>query len=260
MLTVIVPLDFSSTSFNAAHYAAHMYEGRADAKLILYHFYPKGEDTTMAANYLTSLQAELSAFTPNIEVLLESGDNFVDSLHAYSHVKGAYMIVMGLTGKTPLAQRFSGTNTLKMAEKNICPVLIVPDGAKFVTISNVLLASEMKCVEETPALLAVKRILADFKPFVHVLNVDSSHYISLTTAYLEERQKMATLLEEFCPEFYFSRMFDFNESVNLFSEDKNIDMIIIAPKYHSFYEKLFKTQHTKQLIYHSKVPVLAVHE
>jgi nucleotide-binding universal stress UspA family protein len=93
-----------------------------------------------------------------------------------------------------------------------------------------------------------------------VLNVDSSHYISLTKAFKEERDKMEVLLAEFDPEFYFMRLFDFHESVNLFIEDKNIDMLIIGPKHHSFYERLFKTQHTKTMIYQSKVPVLAVHE
>ena len=37
MITVIVPLDFSETSFNAAHYAADMYKERPGAKIILYH-------------------------------------------------------------------------------------------------------------------------------------------------------------------------------------------------------------------------------
>ncbi len=46
----------------------------------------------------------------------------------------------------------------------------------------------------------------------------------------------------------------------MFTEDKDIDMIIIAPKHHSFYERLFKTQHTKKMIYQCKVPVLAVYE
>ena len=71
---------------------------------------------------------------------------------------------------------------------------------------------------------------------------------------------MEALLSEFNPEFYFMRLFDFHESINLFAKDKNIDMIIIAPRHHGFYEKLFKTQHTKTMIYQSKVPVLAVHE
>jgi nucleotide-binding universal stress UspA family protein len=260
MTNVIVPLDFSETSFNAAHYAAAMYKGRADVTIILYHYHAHGEDAAVSGNYLNSLKEELAGQCPNIDTFQESGDNFIDSLAAYAHVKGAYMTVMGLTGKTPLAQRFSGSNTLKMAEKDVCPVLVIPPDAKYKAISNVLIVSEMKYVEETPVLVAVKRILADFKPSLHVLNVDSTHYISLTTAFKEERDKMEALLAEFKPEFYFMRLFDFHESVNLFVEDKGIDMIIIGPKHHSFFERLFKTQHTKTLLYQSKVPVLAVHE
>jgi nucleotide-binding universal stress UspA family protein len=260
MTTVIVPLDFSETSFNAAHYAAAMYKGRTDILLVLYHYYADEAEKDTANNYLSSLRDELIAQCPNIDTMLESGDNFIDSLAAYAHVKGAYLVVMGLTGKSALAQRFSGSNTLKMAEKDICPILIIPPNAAFQTISNVLIVSEMKFVEETPVLVAIKRVLQDFKPSLHVLNVDSSHYISLTKAFKEERDKMEVLLAEFDPEFYFMRLFDFHESVNLFIEDKNIDMLIIGPKHHSFYERLFKTQHTKTMIYQSKVPVLAVHE
>lgn len=260
MKTVIIPLDFSQTSFNAAHYAADMFSNRADVTLILYHFYDKGEELTEVNNYLETLKRELSVTSTPIETFSESGDNFIESLTAFAHVRRAYMIIMGLTGKSPISQRFSGSNTLKMAEKNICPVLIVPSEASYKGLDNVLISSEMKYVQETPVLLAVKRVLEDFKPSLHILNVDESHYISLTTAFKEERDKMESLLADFKPEFYFMRLFDFHESVNLFVNDKNIDMIIIEPKHHSFYEKLFKTQHTKKMIYQSKVPVLAVHE
>lgn len=261
MKTVIVPLDFSETSFNAAHYAANMYKNREDVALILYHFYHDAEDKEVTHHYLDTLQSELAVDSTTLtQSVTESGDNFIDSLSAFAHVKSAYMIVMGLTGKTKLEQRFSGTNTLKMAEKNVCPVLIVPEDAAYVSISNVLITSQMKYVEDTPVLLAVKRVLTDFRPAVHILNVDESHYISLTSDFKAERDKMEALLIDFKPEFYFMRLFDFHESVNLFAHDKEIDMIIIGPQHHSFYEKLFKTQHTKKMIYQSKVPVLAVHE
>jgi nucleotide-binding universal stress UspA family protein len=260
MLQVIVPLDFSETSFNAAHYACNMYKKRNDVNIILYHFYTGNEDVATEEKYFVTLKNELLTVAPNIETYIESGDNFIDSLAAYAHVRAAYMIIMGLTGKTPLAQRFSGSNTLKMVEKNICPVLIVPDNAKFSKVDNVLITSEMKSVEEGPVLLTVKRVLNDFKPALHILNVDDRHYIALTPAFKAERDKMEELLKEFNPEFYFMRLYDFHEAADLFVEDKNIDIIIIAPKYHSFYERLFKTQHTKKLIYQSKVPVLAIHE
>jgi hypothetical protein len=104
----------------------------------------------------------------------------------------------------------------------------------------------------------VKEFLKDIKPAVHILNVDSSHYISLTSDFKESRDKMEAMLAEFKPEFYFMRLFDFHESINLFSKDKQIDLIIIAPKQHSFFTRLFKTQHTKTLIYQSTIPVLAI--
>jgi nucleotide-binding universal stress UspA family protein len=260
MLNVIVPLDFSQTSFNAAHYAANMYKGKDNVTLILYHFYSDGEDTITAKNYLTSLAVEFSGMVSSIDTELDSGDNFIDSLAAFAQVKGAYMIVMGLTGKTPREQRFSGTNTLKISEKEICPVLIVPEDAVYNGISNALITSELKSVEETPTLLAVKRVLELFKPSLHILNTNSDYYLFLPDDVKEERNKMAELLSVFNPEFYFMRLFDFQESIDVFAKDKNIDLIIIAPRYHTFFERLFKTPHTNKLIYHSKVPVLAVHE
>jgi nucleotide-binding universal stress UspA family protein len=260
MVNVIIPIDFSETSFNAAHYGAKMYANRADVNIILYHFYSSGEDVAVAKDYLDGLQKELVGIAHTMETITESGNSFIESLTAFAHVKAAYMIVMGLTGKSSLAQRFSGSNTLKMAEQNICPVLIVPADAAYEGVENVLIASEMKSIEDTPVLLAVKRVLADFKPNVHVVNVDDSHYISLTKGFKAERDEMEKLLADFNPEFYFMRMFDFHESINLFVNDKDINMIIMGPKHHSFFERLFKTQHTKKMIYQSKVPVLAVHE
>ncbi len=260
MLNVIVPLDFSQTSLNAAHYAANMFSGKPDVSVILYHYYSDDEDTTTARNYLNSLKQEFSTLLNHVEIELESGNNFIDSVAAFAHVKGAFMIVMGLTGKTPREQRFSGSNTLKLSEKEVCPVLIVPDDAVYNDISNALITTELKAVEETPTLLAVKRMLQLFKPSLHILNINSSHYIALTEDFKKERDKMEVILSEFNPEFYFMRLFDFHESVDVFARDKNIDLIIIAPRYHNFYERLFKTQHTKKLIYQSKVPVLTIHE
>jgi nucleotide-binding universal stress UspA family protein len=260
MITIIIPLDFSQTSFNAAHYAASMYKDRTDVTLILYHFYAHGENREIAQNYLTSLKSELSREVSNVETAIESGEKFIDCLAAFAHVRRAYMIVMGLTGKTPAAQRFSGSNTLLMTEKGICPVLIIPEGVTFNGISNMLITSELKFVEETPCLMTVKRVLQYFKPSLHILNVDHKHYIQLSEDYKAEKDKMEALMAEFDPSFYFMDLYDFHESVNTFAADNNIDLIIISPKYHDFFGKLFKTLHTKKLIYHTKVPVLAIHE
>ena len=262
MFNIIVPLDFSEPSLNAARYAANMYHGRSDVKIILYHFYSKGENITTAKELLNAKKDELSLLVNNIETELESGDYFIDCLAEYAHVTDAFMIVMGLNGNSPKLQRFSGTNTLSLSERGVCPILTVPVDAVYTGIANALISSELKGVEDTPSLLAVKRVLCQIKPLpmLHILNVNAEHYISLNENFKTERDKMENLLIDFKPEFYFMRLFDFHESVNEFVKNKDINLIIIAPKYHNFFERLFKTQHTRKLIYQTSVPVLVIHD
>ncbi|MFZ1784903.1 MAG: universal stress protein [Ferruginibacter sp.] len=260
MNNIIIPLDFSLTSFNAAHYAADMFRGREDVTLVLYHYYRHGEDISTAENYLNSLRAELIASHLPIKTELESGDKFIECLSAFAFSQRAFMIVMGINANQPRSRLFFGSQCLQMTEQEICPVLIVPEKATFKKIDHALVTSELKFVQENPCLLAIKKILAYFKPTLHILNVDPKHYIFLAEKYREEKKKMEELMADFKPTFYFMNLFDFNDSVLTFAADKQIDMIIISPKYHDFFGKLFKTQHTKKLLHHSNVPVLAVHE
>src|SRR6476661_6003082 len=144
MTTVIVPIDFSQTSLNAAHYTAGLYRNNPSVHVIFYHFTDNDKEHDTAKNYLESLRAELSESLPNSESCVEGGKNFIEALGKFAHAKRAFLVIMGLTGKTPMSQRFSGSNTLKMAEQNVCPVLIVPEDARYEQLDNVLITSEMK--------------------------------------------------------------------------------------------------------------------
>ena len=100
----------------------------------------------------------------------------------------------------------------------------------------------------------------DQAALLHVINVDKDHYISLTEEYEKEKQDLKKLFEGFNPEFYFMRLFEMEEALDLFSKDKNIDLLIAIQKNHSFMESLFHRSRTKILSYRSKVPILVVHE
>ena len=93
-----------------------------------------------------------------------------------------------------------------------------------------------------------------------MVNVDEEHFISLTEEYEKEKQELKTLFADYRPEFYFMRLYDVDEALNLFAETRNIDMIILIQKDHSFIKKFFKGDRTKKLAYHSQVPILVVHE
>ena len=275
MKKLLVPTDFSDTSKNAALFAAQMVADIQNAKIILIHVSDKitgGSDGSplteddddrriILTQALSQLKDELLAVAQvPIEFAMEKGSSLVETLTRYVRYQAIDMVIMGITGATRLEQIFMGSNTLDMAKESVCPVLIVPPDAKYRKIKNVVLASDFKEVDTTIPLAPLKATLDLFKPALHIVNVDSEHYVELTDEYKAERAKLEVMLKGYAPEFYFIRQYDFFEAISQFVDDRKIDMIVIVPKDRSFVSGLFKTSHTKKLAYHSHVPIVAIHE
>jgi nucleotide-binding universal stress UspA family protein len=261
MKTVIIPVDFSETSLNAVRYGANMLTGKPGTNVILYNMFEKDSDSATAGPYLESLRAELlQDGVEKVECVKEMGDNLIDCLGRLAYQKAATLILMGISEKEEWKQLLLGSNTIKMAEQNICPVMIIPPASKYAGIKNIALTSDFKNVDATTPVLAIKTVLEIFNSSLHIINVDNEHYVSLTEEYLTERAKMQKMFAEFNPEFYFIGMNDFFEAVEQFAKDRNIDLIVIIPKNHSFVNSLFSSHHTKKLAFHSPVPLLAAHE
>jgi len=261
MKTVIIPVDFSETSLNAARYAAEMLSEKPDASIILFNLYHRDDEYEMAGTYLDSLKNELlRKGDKEIECVREKGDDLIDSLERLAYQKSATLIVMGITGKSPARQNLIGSHTLKIAMRDVCPVLIVPAQATFNGIRNVALASDFKNVEEITPVTYLKAVLDFFKPKLHIVNVNSEIHVALNEELKEERAWLADQFSDYDPEFYFITTFDFHETIEQFVQDKNIDIVINVPRNHGFYDSVFKSSATKKLAFHSSIPVLAAHE
>lgn len=261
MKTVIVPIDFSETSYNSARYAVKMVTGSYDVNLILFHVYEKESQEEEAYFMLEKLKNDLNhSGITKISCYAEQNDDFPDTLARFARHRSAHVIVMGLMGQSMLDKIFLTSKTLKLIDMNPCPIMIIPPSAKFENIKNVALASDFKEVDITIPAQPIKAILELFRPNLHIVNVNSEHYVALTEEYLEQRGKLAEMFSEFNPEFYFIGTFDFHDTINQFVNDRKIDMVITIPRSRSFIDNLFKTSNTKKLVFESTVPVLAAHE
>lgn len=261
METVVVPVDFSTPSLNAAQYAVDMLAGSYGTNLILYHMYEKKNEEEVVQDQLRNLQNALSKNTPlRIETVAVHGSDLLHEIERIAHHRNASLLVMGITGKTTLEQVFIGSNTLKLVDKKVTPMLIVPPSARFSQIKNVALASDFKDVLLTTPSVPIKSVLDLFHPALHIVNVDSQHYVSLTAEYQQERAIMAQMFDSYKPEFYFIGMNDFFDAIEKFIEDKNIDILITIPRQHSFLRGIWSENHTKKLAFHTHIPLLAVHE
>jgi len=44
--------------------------------------------------------------------------------------------------------------------------------------------------------------------------------------------------------------------VEIFADDNRIDLLTIIPHYHSFFESLFSKSETRQMVFHTHIPML----
>lgn len=261
MRTIVIPTDFSATANHAAQYAAEMLRGEHDVNVILYHVYEKPGHLAAVTESLENLKAEmLSKAIVRVECIAVQGDDVIEEIERVVRHRQANLVIMGITGKHALAQMFMGSNTLKLVDSDLVPVLIIPNNATFTGIKNVALTSDFKNVKVSTPTAPIRAILQMFRPAFHIINVDSLHYVSLTDEYKKERDDLAQMFSEFNPEFYFIGLNDFHEAIDHFVKDKQIDMLITVPRKHTFLSSLYKRSHTKTLVYQSTVPILATPE
>jgi nucleotide-binding universal stress UspA family protein len=276
MRKLIVPTDFSETSKNAARYAVQWAAETGDSSLVLFNAFDTvtagtdgsllrdgdseaRRDISLAA--LNNLKASLQMLAPDVPIVCVAEEGgLLNNLEKLFHHHELDLIVMGITGATKLDQILIGSNTLRVIEHHFAPVLIVPAEAEYRSISRVIFCSDFQDVAASTPVKSLRNLLDLLKPELHVVNVDKDHYVELTETFKAEKQKMEEMLDGYHPKFSFIRMFDFVESVNLYAEDIQADLIITVPRKHGFLSGLFKTSHTKKLAYHSHIPVLAVQE
>lgn len=261
MHKVIIPIDFSETSLNAARFTAKMLAGKEDATAILYHNYENQDDFDISHNYQESLKKEfIRAGVKNVECENEMGGDLIENVSRLAHTVRATLIVMGITGKSAIRQAMFGSNTLKLIDRNLYPVMIIPPDAVYNGINNAAFASDYKNVENTTPSVLINSVLKIFNPKLHIVNVSSEHYVSLTAEMEAEKEKLKNMFSAFATEFYFITMNDFYEAIDNFVKDYKIDVLITVPKHQSNSTSLFKSTHTKRLAYHSHIPILAAHE
>lgn len=257
-MTVIVPVDFSPQSINAASFASKMLTGVYGADLVLYHLYlTDGEAPDVVQNLQKIKEALLRSSIVKIRCLAEKGAGLVYSLAKLVNQQDAGLVVMSVSDRVKL---FEDSYSLQMMAQSTCPVMVIPYGYMYSDVRTVALASDFKDVDKTVPLTKVKNVLRLFQPKLHVVHVNPNIYVSLTDEQARQRKQLAEMFAEYQPDFHFINTENFAESLDRFIEDKNVDLVLTFPRRHSYLTTLIKGTNTQKLVYRNNVPVLAAHD
>lgn len=273
MKTILVATDFSDIAKNAVNYAAQLAK-LFDAKLILFHAY---HDPIYLAEIpvmppIHEIEKDCRESLKKIEknIYEKNGQNIeiecvcnyglpVDKINLYSKENNVDLIVMGMEGTSYLSEKIIGNITTSLIKKSTCPVLAIDKKVRFNEIKNIVLACDYKEIENKIVLNPILEFAKMFNAKIFVLNVVRELESITTISKAMEGIKMNHSLEGVNHSFHYSQNEDIIEGINDFVDEHKMDMVVMIPRVHSLLYNLFHESQVKQMAFHTKVPLLALH-
>lgn len=272
MKPVVAPTDFSAISLNAVNYAADM-AAMLDVNLNLLHVYaipvPVSE-VPMPVMNVKDMEAEANSKIEELrdKLIRRTGGrieirtevrpgNVLTEIVSYCKRLRPYAIVMGAESTTAFERVLLGGRTVEALKQMEWPLIIVPPNATFKNIRKIGFACDFREVVESVRVKEITDIVDEFKAELHVLHVSGDSFSPET---VQESGWLQEMLGSLNPQYHFLNGPEIEKELCDFAEKNNLDLLIIIPKKHSLVSRIFQHSHSKRLVLHTHVPVMAIHE
>jgi nucleotide-binding universal stress UspA family protein len=164
------------------------------------------------------------------------------------------LVVMGTRGASGVEELF-GSNTATVIRNLTCPVIAVPAGSVVTDIRNIVLALDHSTpVPKLGAMLELARL---FRAKIHVLSVGENRE-TVRTGGLHEGVKLEQQLKNVPHSYSFFEHNDIEEGIKNYARQHKADLIVMIPRKHGLFERLFKGSITRDMAYHTEIPLLTI--
>lgn len=276
MKTLLIPTDFSETSNNAIDYAVEIARA-THAKLILFHAYHVPVITTEAVVAIPEFKELEQYALDNLKkaertIHIKHGSVIatecickcgfpVEEIKQYLKERKIDLIVMGIKGAGRLTEKLIGSVTTSMMQESGCPVMAIDEHVRFKIPKKIVLACDYLETDNTSVLQPLKQLAGLFNAHVYILNVAKN---SKTTAKIPEvvsgHENLENSLAEIEHSFHSLQSEDIIDGINAFITERKMDMVVMIPRKHSIFKNIFSEPNTKHMAFHTKVPLLTLHE
>ena len=275
MKKIIVPIDFSPISINAFEYALrladtfaceieviHMYspvvadypymlgnivneliEGKKDTAIIKFTEYVKNQSEVINSFF--------NKVPINFDVMPGAGT--IDIIEAIER-KRADLVVMGTKGASGLKETFFGSITGEVMESASCPVLGIPEEAKFYGINTIAVTTNF--VDRDDRIINYLQTWASyFKANIKCIHVDLNH----THEYTKKMDSLASLFSE-SRDISFAVIDDTDvlKGISNFIDNNGVNILGMVIHKRNIIQELFNYSYTKKMAYHTNTPILAM--
>ncbi|WP_274475604.1 universal stress protein [Mangrovimonas aestuarii] len=274
MPSVLLPTDFSENSINAIHYAINMYQDKVCDFYLLHvvkassyisdDLLTKQPTTTIYAHLVKDARLAVERIVKDMKATYQNTkhrfhtiidyDNFVDAINQTIPSQDIELIIMGTKGATNTEGILFGSNAVRVMQRAVCPVLTVPNPYAFRPINNVGFMSSFNMDYGKDTLSPLINLAQTFKSQVWILHLDETPELS------ESQEKNKAILDETLSatdhDFVSIEGNSLYQAVTHFMELRNVNLLSMVNKKHSFFERLFTRHEVERFAFKIPVPLL----
>ena len=270
MPTILIPVDFSNCSINALRYGLnHAQKLGPKSEIVIVHGY---QIPIPAAEFSLSMSGGiLDEFKNDAEEKFEKLRNDLIELDNYKikyDIKPAFaldailngikeenpdLVIMGTKGSSGLSEVLFGSNTTGVIKSSVVPVIAVPEVFKTSNISKITLAIDEKLITDFSTLKMLAEIASIYKAHVDIVHIGRPEDIPKT-----ELLKLTENFHGLDPEFHFFGSDDISDEIEEFVYESESDLLVMIPRKHTIFEKLFSGSLTAKLAHHTRIPLMAI--
>lgn len=282
---ILVPVDFSDSSFNACLYALKMAKMlKSELKLLHVYYNP----ATVAASFPdsfsyqigegdmfqdveTAVKRSMKEYKDKLLKLLSKEEKEFfklstsieyglpeDELLEFIKKYKPGFIVLGTQGEHQKNEKLVGSFALKIIEKSKFPVLSVPSEAVFKDADklNILYSTDFND-NDFSAFRKLMSIVSPFDVTVKCIHIGDSKKDAFDNFKMETlKAELDKTYKKFNVECFLIQGKDVATSIQKFIAEHDINFLAITSKRRNYLEKLFTPSVTKQILFHTKVPLL----
>jgi nucleotide-binding universal stress UspA family protein len=183
-------------------------------------------------------------------------ENYVkDAVEEYCLENNVDLIIMGTKGASGVDEVILGTNAHRVIKAELAPTLVIPEDAKYVDIKNIALSSDYKGVM-AELLAPVKAIRQAYASDIHLIHVSTEPMLDKEKS--SEAKNLELHLKGLPHQYHFMVNKNVESGIDAFAEKNKIDLLVVLPRKKGLFESLFSRSESKSLIFHTKVPLLAL--
>lgn len=267
MKKILVPTDFSENAYNALNFAV-AFANVFGSEITLIHTFKLYSSTGMFISVETFMEddarEELAEIIKNTRPKLNNGASIQHKLFrgdaapviASVAEKGEYdLIIMGTQGASGLKEVFTGSTTNAVVKAGNTPLLMIPEQYAFHEPKTIVFAIDEDRISSARVIKPLAKIGRAFSARIAVFHQDTGnqdHGIQAQT-----RQ----FLDPLEASFHFSLdQQDIHSSITDFVQETNADLLCMLRRKRGFLEKIFHQSVTTEAVFHSRIPLLVLHD